>query len=159
MTNENLEFNPVTNVPNSFVEVKLTDDESFLKVRETLTRMGVASKSGTKKLFQSAHILHKRDINGNPRFYIVHFKEMFLLDGKDSTLSAKDIERRNTIVFLLEEWGLLTVVNPESAEPVGPSRNVKIIPYSEKNNWTLETKYAIGNTRSKNRLKTELETV
>lgn len=145
MTNETV-FDPVTNVPTTFVEVELVDEESFPKIRETLTRMGVSSRAGNKTLYQSAHILHKRDADKKSRFYIVHFKEMFILDGKASTFSSKDAERRNTIAFLLEEWGLLTIVNKENALPAGPTSKVKVIPFAEKNNWTLETKYAIGST-------------
>ena len=124
----------------SFVEISLEHADDFLKVKETLTRIGVASER-TKTLYQSCHILHKRG-----RYYIVHFKELFALDGKPSSLDEEDISRRNTIANLLSDWGLLTLVDPaKSSSPVAPMRLVKVIPYREKENWNLVSKYRIGN--------------
>jgi len=121
------------------VEVKLKIDEDFLKVRETLTRIGVASKK-EQRLFQSCHILHKQGL-----YYIVHFKELFGLDGKPSNFSEEDIGRRNTIANLIAEWGLVTLVDVQkSKEPVAPMSQIKIIPFKEKGEWELVTKYNIG---------------
>lgn len=123
----------------SLVEVTLKSDEDFLKVRETLTRIGVASKK-EKKLYQSCHILHKQG-----HYYIVHFKELFGLDSKPSNFSEDDIARRNTIANLIAEWGLVNLVDEEkSREPVSPMTHIKIIPFKEKNEWELVTKYNIG---------------
>lgn len=123
----------------SLVEVKLKIDEDFLKVRETLTRIGVASKK-EQRLFQSCHILHKQGL-----YYIVHFKELFGLDGKPSNFSEEDISRRNTIANLIAEWGLVTLVDAEKTkEPVAPMSQIKIIPFKEKDEWELVTKYNIG---------------
>jgi len=131
------------NVPvdlDTLVEIELNDDEDFLKIRETLTRIGIASRKD-QTLFQSCHILHKRG-----RYYIVHFKELFALDGKVSNFSENDIGRRNTIVNLLAEWGLLSLVTPQkSAEPIVPLGQIKIIAHKDKNNWDLVAKYNIGN--------------
>jgi len=123
------------------VEVTLQEPDDFLKVKETLTRMGIPSADRTK-LYQSCHILHKMG-----KYYIVHFKELFLLDGKPSTLSEMDVKRRNTIIQLLSDWGLVTVVNPEQIEDMAPVRAVKIIPYSQKNEWELVPKYTIGRVK------------
>ena len=121
------------------VEIELKDDDDFLKVRETLTRIGVSSRQ-EKKLYQSCHILHKRG-----RYAVMHFKELFILDGLDSTLSDGDVARRNTIVKLLVEWGLLTVPDPEEyEEPQASVAKLKIIPHKEKNDWELIPKYHIG---------------
>jgi hypothetical protein len=123
----------------SLVEVKLKIDEDFLKVRETLTRIGVASKK-EQRLFQSCHILHKQGL-----YYIVHFKELFGLDGKPSNFSDEDIARRNTIANLIAEWGLVTLVDAQKTkEPVAPMSQIKIIPFKEKDEWELVTKYNIG---------------
>lgn len=123
----------------SLVEVKLKIDEDFLKVRETLTRIGVASKK-EQRLFQSCHILHKQGL-----YYIVHFKELFGLDGKPSNFSEEDVGRRNTIANLIAEWGLVTLVDAQkSKEPVAPMSQIKIIPFKEKDEWELVTKYNIG---------------
>jgi hypothetical protein len=123
----------------SLVEVKLKIDEDFLKVRETLTRIGVASKK-EQRLFQSCHILHKQGL-----YYIVHFKELFGLDGKPSNFSEEDIARRNTIANLISEWGLVTLVDTQKTkEPVAPMSQIKIIPFKEKDEWELVTKYNIG---------------
>lgn len=123
----------------SLVEVKLNEDDDFLKVKETLTRIGVASKKD-RKLFQSCHILHKQG-----KYYIVHFKELFALDGKPFNMSEEDIARRNTISNLVAEWGLVVLVQPnKSAFPVAPISQIKIIPYRDKNDWELVVKYNIG---------------
>lgn len=123
----------------SFIEIALENADDFLKVKETLTRIGVASER-TKTLYQSCHILHKRG-----RYYIVHFKELFALDGKPSSLDDEDISRRNTIANLLRDWGLVKLVDPsKSADPVAPMRLIKVIPYREKDDWNLVSKYRIG---------------
>lgn len=123
----------------SLVEVKLKTDEDFLKVKETLTRIGVASKK-EKKLFQSCHILHKQG-----KYYIVHFKELFALDGKPSDFSEDDVARRNTIANLMAEWGLVVLVDAQKSKtPVMPMAHIKVIPYKEKDQWDLITKYTIG---------------
>jgi len=121
------------------VEVTLNDKDDFLKVRETLTRIGVASRKDNT-LFQSCHILHKQG-----RYFIVHFKELFLLDGKKSNLEENDVARRNTIATLMSDWGLLSIDDKEKAQPLAPLRQIKIIPFKEKNNWILQPKYNIGN--------------
>ena len=118
------------------VEVKLKEADDFLKVRETLSRIGVASRK-EKKLYQSCHILHKQG-----RYYIVHFKELFALDGKNTNLSTNDISRRNTIAKLLQDWGLVDIIG-EVGE-VAPLSQIKVLSFAEKNDWTLETKYNIG---------------
>lgn len=124
---------------NSLVEVKITEEEDFLKIKETLTRIGVASRKD-KKLYQSCHIFHKQG-----KYYIVHFKEMFLLDGKDADFSDEDIGRRNKIIDLLQEWGLLSVCDlSKITEPMASISQIKIINHKEKSDWTLEAKYNIG---------------
>jgi hypothetical protein len=129
------------------VEIELPDPESFLKIKETLTRIGISSKKD-KILYQSCHILHKKDRtteDEKSRYAIMHFKEMFILDGKSNTLDEDDIARRNTIVNLLEEWGLMKVVNPKQTEdPVAPLSKIKILPHKEKANWSLQSKYTVG---------------
>ena len=125
--------------PNQMVEVTLNEPDDFLKVRETLTRIGVASRRDNT-LFQSCHILHKQG-----RYFIVHFKELFLLDGKKSNLEENDIARRNTIATLMSDWGLLSIDDKDKAQPLAPLRQIKIIPFKEKSNWTLQPKYNIGN--------------
>lgn len=123
----------------SLVEVRLGEEDDFLKVRETLTRIGVASRKDST-LYQSCHILHKQG-----KYYIVHFKELFALDGKPSNFSDEDKGRRNTIVQLLADWGLIAVVEPEKIKaPVTPLSQIKILPFKEKNEWNLVTKYNIG---------------
>ena len=123
----------------SLVEVKIAEEEDFLKIKETLTRIGVASRKDNK-LYQSCHILHKQG-----KYYIVHFKELFALDGKPTDFTDEDKGRRNTIASLLEEWGLIKVVEAERVkEPKAPMSQIKIIPYKDKGNWTLEAKYSIG---------------
>lgn len=124
------------------LEVTLNEPDDFLKVRETLTRIGVASRKTTNKLYQSCHILHKQG-----RYFIVHFKELFLLDGKPSNLTENDMERRNTIATLLSDWGLVSIVNSSQCVNKAPLRQIKIISHKEKGNWELIAKYAIGNAR------------
>lgn len=126
---------------NDLIEVKLTQPDDFLKVRETLTRIGVASKT-ENKLYQSCHILHKQG-----RYYIVSFKELFLLDGKNSDLSENDIQRRNRIAKLLSDWGLVQVVHPERIEQMVPVSQIKILPHKEKSEWQLVPKYMIGSKK------------
>ena len=123
----------------SLVEVRIAEEEDFLKIKETLTRIGVASRK-EKKLYQSCHIFHKQG-----KYYIVHFKEMFLIDGKPSNFSEEDMGRRNKIIDLLQEWGLLKVVEPEKiSEQVASMSQIKIINHKEKNDWILEAKYNMG---------------
>ena len=122
-----------------FVEVSLNEQDDFLKVRETLTRIGVSSRK-EKVLYQSCHILHKQG-----KYYIVHFKELFALDGKPSNISENDIQRRNAIANLLEEWGLIKVLNKDIlVDNIAPLHQIKIISFKEKNQWELITKYNIG---------------
>lgn len=121
------------------LEITLAEPDDFLKVRETLTRIGVASRR-ENKLFQSCHILHKQG-----RYYIVHFKELFMLDGKKSNLEQTDVERRNTIATLLSDWGLVEIQNNEVAQDCAPLRQIKIIGHKEKDQWELCPKYNIGN--------------
>lgn len=129
----------MTNIIDSLVEVELPSPDSFLKVKETLTRIGVASKKD-KILYQSCHILHKQG-----KYYILHFKELFILDNKAESLSEEDQSRRNTIVNLLEEWGLVKIVNKQSAQdPIAPLSQIKVLPFKEKDEWSLVAKYAIG---------------
>lgn len=127
--------------PASMLEVTLNEPDDFLKVRETLTRIGVASRKD-KKLYQSCHILHKQG-----RYFIVHFKELFVLDGKPSTITENDIQRRNTIAVLLSDWGLITINNIEQSKDRAPLRQIKVISFRERNDWELCPKYNIGNTR------------
>ena len=122
----------------SMIEVSLREPDDFLKVRETLTRIGVASRK-EKKLYQSCHILHKQG-----KYYIVHFKELFALDGKKANLSLNDVQRRNRIVQLLGDWGLVSINVKESIADVAPLSQIKVLAYREKNDWTLESKYNIG---------------
>ena len=124
--------------PDMMVEVVLNEPDDFLKVRETLTRIGVASRK-EKKLYQSCHILHKQG-----RYYIVHFKELFALDGKHANLTVNDVQRRNRITRLLSDWGLITVVNEESISDIAPLNQIKVLAYKDKNDWILEQKYNIG---------------
>lgn len=133
------ESNLVEWTPASMLEVTLNEPDDFLKIRETLTRIGVASRK-EKKLYQSCHILHKQG-----RYFIVHFKELFMLDGKKSNLEENDVARRNTIAMLMSDWGLLTIDNRSVAQPVAPIRQIKIIPFKEKDEWELCPKYNIGN--------------
>lgn len=124
----------------AMLEITLEEPDDFLKVKETLTRIGVASKDGEKKLWQSCHILHKQG-----RYYICHFKELFLLDGKPSTLSLDDVGRRNAIACLLHDWGLCNIVDRSKVENNTSSlKSIKIVPYREKAEWVIEAKYKIG---------------
>ncbi len=125
--------------PNNMLEVTLNEPDDFLKIRETLTRIGVASRKDNK-LYQSCHILHKQG-----RYFIVHFKELFLLDGKKSNLEENDVARRNTIATLMSDWGLLSIDNKDNAQPVAPLRQIKIISFKDKDQWELCPKYNIGN--------------
>ena len=127
--------------PASMLEVTLNEPDDFLKVRETLTRIGVASRKD-RKLYQSCHILHKQG-----RYFIVHFKELFVLDGKPSTITENDIQRRNTIAVLLADWGLVTINSNEQAKDRAPLRQIKVISHRERDEWELCPKYNIGNTR------------
>ena len=120
------------------IEVSLNEPDDFLKVRETLTRIGVASRK-EKKIYQSCHILHKQG-----RYYIVHFKELFALDGKRANLTQNDVQRRNRIIQLLCDWGLVSVINVEKVTDIAPLNQIKVLAYKEKGDWVLETKYNIG---------------
>ena len=127
----------------TLLEVKIAEEEDFLKIKETLTRIGVASRK-EKKLYQSCHILHKRG-----KYYIVHFKELFLLDGKTSDFTDEDKGRRNTIANLLDEWGLITIVNKEQhQEPRAALNQIKVLPHKEKADWLLESKYTVGKKKN-----------
>ena len=123
------------------VEVNLKEPDDFLKVRETLTRIGVASRK-EKKLYQSCHILHKKG-----QYYIVHFKELFALDGKKANLSENDVQRRNRIIKLLSDWGLVEIVKESAIKDAAPLSQIKVISYKDKGEWTLESKYNIGKKR------------
>ena len=138
MTTNSIQEPEVTWSQDKMIEVALNEPDDFLKVRETLTRIGVASRK-EKKLYQSCHILHKQG-----RYYIVHFKELFALDGKHANLTLNDVQRRNRITQLLCDWGLISVVNPEAVESIAPLNQIKVLAYKEKTEWTLETKYNIG---------------
>jgi hypothetical protein len=120
------------------VEVKLVNQDDFLKVRETLTRIGVASRKD-QTLYQSCHILHKQG-----RYFIVHFKELFALDGKPADLSENDMQRRNTVAHLLEDWGLVEIINPDDCEDTAPLSQIKVLAFGEKKDWNLVAKYNIG---------------
>jgi len=120
------------------VEVILNEPDDFLKVRETLTRIGVASRK-EKKIYQSCHILHKQG-----KYYIVHFKELFALDGKNTNLSLNDVQRRNRIIQLLSDWGLISIVTPDKIADLAPLNQIKVLAFKEKDEWTLESKYNIG---------------
>jgi hypothetical protein len=125
--------------PDLMLEVSLGESDDFLKVRETLSRIGVASRK-ERKLYQSCHILHKQG-----RYFIVHFKELFALDGKPTSISINDVERRNTIAGLLSDWGLIEIVG--NSEPRAPLSQIKVLSYREKDEWILETKYNIGSKK------------
>ena len=124
--------------PEKMVEVQLKEPDDFLKVRETLTRIGVASRKD-KKLFQSCHILHKQG-----RYFIVHFKELFALDGKETNFSENDAERRNTITQLLSDWGLIAILNKSISDKKAPLSQIKVLSFKEKDEWDLQAKYNIG---------------
>ena len=125
------------------VEITLNEPDDFLKVRETLTRIGVASRK-EKKIYQSCHILHKQG-----RYFIVHFKELFALDGKHADLTQNDVQRRNRIVQLLADWGLISIVNVEKIQDIAPLNQIKVLSYKDKSEWILETKYNIGSKKKK----------
>ena len=127
--------------PDQMVEVILNEPDDFLKVRETLTRIGVASRK-EKTLYQSCHILHKQG-----KYFIVHFKELFALDGKHANLTVNDVQRRNRITQLLADWGLITIVNVDKILDIAPLNQIKVLSYKERDEWTLETKYNIGKKR------------
>lgn len=124
--------------PESMLEVTLQEPDNFLKIRETLTRIGIASRKD-RKLYQSCHILHKQG-----RYYIVHFKELFALDGKESNITSNDVERRNTIAGLLQDWGLLKIVESTKADPKASLSQIKVVSHKEKEEWELVPKYNIG---------------
>ena len=136
-------MNEIENLVKDLVEITFPEKDDFLKIRETLSRIGVASRR-EQELFQSCHILHKRG-----KYYIVHFKELFKLDGKPTNIDESDIGRRNTITMLLAQWKLLSVVDESQiAEPQAPLSQIKIIPFKEKSEWKLTTKYSIGSTNN-----------
>ena len=128
--------------PDQMVEVNLSEPDDFLKVRETLTRIGVASRK-EKKLYQSCHILHKQG-----KYYIVHFKELFALDGKSANLSLDDVQRRNRIIQLLSDWGLIIIKKPDTIVDVAPLSQIKVLSYKDKGGWNLESKYNIGKKKT-----------
>ena len=125
------------------IEISLGEPDDFLKVRETLTRIGVASRK-EKKIYQSCHILHKQG-----RYFIVHFKELFALDGKHANLTQNDVQRRNRIVQLLADWGLVDIMNVEKIQDIAPLNQIKVLSYKDKGDWILETKYNIGSKKKK----------
>ena len=129
--------------PDQMVEVVLGEPDDFLKVRETLTRIGVASRK-EKKIYQSCHILHKQG-----RYYLVHFKELFALDGKHANLTLNDVQRRNRIAQLLSDWGLVSIVDSEKIQDIAPLNQIKVLAYKDKGDWILETKYNIGSKKKK----------
>ena len=129
--------------PEQMVEVILGEPDDFLKVRETLTRIGVASRK-EKKIYQSCHILHKQG-----RYYLVHFKELFALDGKHANLTVNDVQRRNRIVQLLADWGLVEIVNVDLIQDIAPLNQIKVLSYKDKGEWILETKYNIGSKKKR----------
>lgn len=134
MNNDIIEWSPT-----SMLEVLLSEPDDFLKIKETLTRIGVSSKKEHNTLFQSCHILHKQG-----HYFIVHFKELFMLDGKPSNFTEDDLARRNTIATLLSDWGLLEICKVENTNPKTSLKAIKIIPHRDKRNWTLQPKYSIG---------------
>ena len=126
------------------VEISLNEPDDFLKVRETLTSIGVASRK-EKKIYQSCHILHKQG-----RYFLVHFKELFALDGKHANLTSNDVQRRNRIAQLLSDWGLVEVLNTDQIKDIAPLNQIKVLAYRDKGDWILETKYNIGSKKKKN---------
>lgn len=140
MTNQTVE--PQVNwSPDMMVEIVLNEPDDFLKVRETLTRIGVASRK-EKKLYQSCHILHKQG-----KYYITHFKELFALDGKHANLTLNDVQRRNRIARLLSDWGLVSIVSEDDIADIAPLNQIKVLSFRDKNDWILETKYSIGSKK------------
>ena len=136
------ESNEVQWTKDDMIEVTLKEPDDFLKVRETLTRIGVASRK-EKKLYQSCHILHKKG-----QYYIVHFKELFALDGKSANLSLNDVQRRNRIIQLLSDWGLISIKKPDTIVDVAPLSQIKVLSYKDKGGWNLESKYNIGKKKT-----------
>jgi hypothetical protein len=130
--------------PESMLEIYLGEPDDFLKVKETLTRIGVSSQKEQNTLYQSCHILHKQG-----RYFILHFKELFLLDGKPSSFTVEDLKRRNTITTLLSDWGLVEIVNQSQLTETTTLKKIKIVPFKEKQNWSLNSKYNIGNVKKK----------
>ena len=129
--------------PSQMVEITLNEPDDFLKVRETLTRIGVASRK-EKKIYQSCHILHKQG-----KYYLVHFKELFALDGKRANLTINDVQRRNRIAQLLADWGLISITDLQKIQDIAPLNQIKVLAYRDKGDWILETKYNIGNKKKK----------
>tara|TARA_B100000424_G_scaffold6980_1_gene5225 strand:- start:777 stop:1208 length:432 start_codon:yes stop_codon:yes gene_type:complete len=129
--------------PDQMVEIILNEPDDFLKVRETLTRIGVASRK-EKKIYQSCHILHKQG-----RYFLVHFKELFALDGKHANLTQNDIQRRNRIAQLITDWGLVSIVNVDQVKDIAPLNQIKVLSFKDKGDWILETKYNIGTKKKK----------
>ena len=129
--------------PDQMIEITLNEPDDFLKVRETLTRIGVASRK-EKKLYQSCHILHKQG-----RYFLVHFKELFALDGKHANLTQNDIQRRNRIAQLITDWGLVSIVNVDQVKDIAPLNQIKVLSFKDKGDWILETKYNIGSKKKK----------
>ena len=129
--------------PDQMVEITLNEPDDFLKVRETLTRIGVASRK-EKKIYQSCHILHKQG-----RYFLVHFKELFALDGKHANLTQNDIQRRNRIAQLITDWGLVSIVNIDQVKDIAPLNQIKVLSFKDKGDWILETKYNIGSKKKK----------
>jgi|TARA_B100001175_G_scaffold148827_1_gene126215 hypothetical protein len=129
--------------PDQMVEVVLGEPDDFLKVRETLTRIGVASRK-EKKIYQSCHILHKQG-----RYYLVHFKELFALDGKHANLTLNDVQRRNRIAQLLADWGLISIVSADKIQDIAPLNQIKVLAFRDKQDWILETKYNIGSKKKR----------
>ena len=129
--------------PSQMVEITLNEPDDFLKVRETLTRIGVASRK-EKKIYQSCHILHKQG-----KYYLVHFKELFALDGKRANLTINDVQRRNRIAQLLADWGLISITDLQKIQDIAPLNQIKVLAYRDKGYWILETKYNIGNKKKK----------
>ena len=138
MVEEKREVNLVDWQPSDMLEITLNEPDDFLKVKETLTRIGIASRKD-KKLYQSCHILHKQG-----RYFIVHFKELFALDGKHANLTMNDVQRRNRIARLLSDWGLISVVKEDSVTDIAPLNQIKVLAYKDKSDWVLEQKYNIG---------------
>ena len=129
--------------PDQMLEVKIKEPDDFLKIRETLTRIGVASRK-ERKIYQSCHILHKQG-----RYFIVHFKELFALDGKHANLTVNDVQRRNRIIQLLVDWGLVEILNADKIQDIAPLNQIKVLSYKDKGDWVLETKYNIGSKKKK----------
>ena len=129
--------------PSQMVEITLNEPDDFLKVRETLTRIGVASRK-EKKIYQSCHILHKQG-----KYYLVHFKELFALDGKRANLTINDVQRRNRIAQLIDDWGLISITDLQKIQDIAPLNQIKVLAYRDKGDWILETKYNIGNKKKK----------